>query len=94
MARGPDRPRWHSFVRRTGTGALVALLCVYAVSPHVGFIAKDVKIAVDTAKSIGAYAPLGERVSELWPAAVEQLGYDLDPTQVARYWEEATGVRL
>ena len=66
----------------------------YGTGMAMGFIAKDVKIAVDTAKSIGAYAPLGERVSELWSAAVEKLGYDLDQTQVARYWEEATGVRL
>jgi 3-hydroxyisobutyrate dehydrogenase len=60
----------------------------------MGFIAKDVKIAVDTAHAIGAFAPLGERVSELWSAAVEKLGYDLDQTQVARYWEEASKVKL
>lgn len=72
----------HILTRRFGTGMAM------------GFIAKDVKIAVDTAKSIGAFAPLGERVSELWSAAVEQLGYDLDQTQVARYWEEASGVSL
>ena len=66
----------------------------YGTGMAMGFIAKDVKIAVDTAKSIGAFAPLGERVSELWSAAVEKLGYDLDQTQVARYWEEATGVKL
>jgi 3-hydroxyisobutyrate dehydrogenase len=66
----------------------------YGTGMAMGFIAKDVKIAVDTAKAIGAFAPLGERVSELWSAAVEKLGYDLDQTQVARYWEEATGVRL
>jgi 3-hydroxyisobutyrate dehydrogenase len=60
----------------------------------MGFIAKDLKIATETAKSIGAYAPLAERVSELWSAAVEKLGYDLDQTQIARYWEEANGVSL
>jgi 3-hydroxyisobutyrate dehydrogenase len=60
----------------------------------LGFIAKDLKIAVETAKSVGAYAPLAERVSELWSAAVEQLGYDLDQTQIARCWEEANGVTL
>ncbi|OFZ88394.1 MAG: hypothetical protein A3F74_19810 [Betaproteobacteria bacterium RIFCSPLOWO2_12_FULL_62_58] len=66
----------------------------YGTGMAMGFIAKDVKIAMDTAKSIGAFAPLGERVSELWSAAVDKLGYDLDQTQIARYWEEATGVRL
>ncbi len=72
----------HILTRKFGTGMAM------------GFIAKDVKIAVDTAKSIGAFAPLGERVSELWSAAVEKLGYDLDQTQVARYWEEASNVEL
>jgi 3-hydroxyisobutyrate dehydrogenase len=72
----------HILTRKFGTGMAM------------GFIAKDVKIAVDTAHAIGAFAPLGERVSELWSAAVEKLGYDLDQTQVARYWEEATGVKL
>lgn len=66
----------------------------YGTGMAMGFIAKDVKIAVDTAKSIGAFAPLGERVSELWSAAVEKLGPDLDQTQIARYWEDATGVKL
>jgi 3-hydroxyisobutyrate dehydrogenase len=72
----------HILTRRFGTGMAM------------GFIAKDVKIAVDTAKSIGAFAPLGERVSELWSAAAGKLGSDLDQTEVARYWEEASGVTL
>ncbi|MBI2297113.1 MAG: NAD(P)-dependent oxidoreductase [Betaproteobacteria bacterium] len=72
----------HVLTRRYGTGMAM------------GFIAKDVRIAVDTAKSIGAFAPLGERVSELWSAAVEKLGFDLDQTEIVRYWEDATGVRL
>jgi len=66
----------------------------YATGMAMGFIAKDVKIAVETARSVGAFAPLGERVSELWSAAADKLGPDLDQTQIARYWEEATGVRL
>ena len=66
----------------------------HGTSMAMGFIVKDVRIAMETAKSVGAFAPLGERVSELWSAAVEKLGYDLDQTQVARYWEEATGVKL
>jgi len=66
----------------------------YGTGMAMGFIAKDVKIAVDTAHAIGAHVPLGERVSELWSAAAEKLGADLDQTQVARYWEEASGVSL
>lgn len=72
----------HIFTRTYGTGMAM------------GFIAKDVKIAVSTAKSIGAFAPLGERVSELWSAAAEKIGVDHDQTEIVRYWEEATGVRL
>jgi len=71
----------HVLTRRYGTGMAM------------GFIAKDVRIALDTAKSVGAFAPLGERVSELWSAAAEKLGSDRDQTEIARYWEEATGVR-
>lgn len=72
----------HILTRRYGTGMAM------------GFIAKDVKIAVDTAHAIGAHVPLGERVSELWSAAAGKLGADLDQTQVARYWEEASNVKL
>jgi 3-hydroxyisobutyrate dehydrogenase len=60
----------------------------------LGFIAKDVKIARDTARSIGAFAPLAEKVSELWSEAAGQLGPHLDHTEIVRYWEEATGIRL
>lgn len=58
------------------------------------FIAKDVKIAVDTAHALGAAVPLGEKVAELWATAAQQLGGDLDQTEIVRYWEDATGVRL
>lgn len=60
----------------------------------VGFITKDLKIAVDTAKSLAAYAPLAECTHALWAAAVEQFGAQLDQTEVARLWEQATGVTL
>jgi len=66
----------------------------YGTGMAMGFIAKDVRIAMETAKSVGAFAPLGERVSELWSAAAEKLGPNLDQTEIARYWEESTGVRL
>ena len=72
----------HVLTRRFGTGMAM------------GFIAKDVKIAVDTAHAIGAFAPLGERVSELWSAAAQKLGAGLDQTEIARYWEEANGITL
>ena len=66
----------------------------YGTGMALGFIAKDVKIARDTARSIGAFAPLAEKVSELWSSAAEKIGANVDQTEVARYWEEATGVKL
>jgi len=72
----------HVFTRKYGTGMAL------------GFIAKDVKIARDTARSIEAFAPLAEKLSELWSAAAEKLGADVDQTEIVRYWEDATGVKL
>jgi 3-hydroxyisobutyrate dehydrogenase len=72
----------HVLTRKFGTGMAM------------GFIAKDVKIAVDTAHAIGAAVPLGEKVAELWAAAATLLGSELDQTEIARYWEDASGVTL
>jgi 3-hydroxyisobutyrate dehydrogenase len=66
----------------------------YGTGMAMGFIAKDVRIALETAKSVGAFAPLAERVSEIWTAASEKIGAGHDQTEIVRYWEEATGVRL
>ncbi|MBY0269722.1 MAG: NAD(P)-dependent oxidoreductase [Burkholderiales bacterium] len=66
----------------------------YATGMALGFIAKDVRIAVDVAHAIGAAAPLGETVSELWNAAAEKIGAGVDQTEIVRYWEDATGVKL
>jgi 3-hydroxyisobutyrate dehydrogenase len=66
----------------------------YATGMALGFIAKDVKIARDTARSIQAFAPLAEKVSGLWSAAADKLGGQVDQTGIVRVWEEATGVKL
>lgn len=66
----------------------------YGTGMALGFIAKDVKIARDTARSIDAFAPLAEKVSELWSAAADKLGAGVDQTEIVRYWEDATGVKL
>lgn len=66
----------------------------FATGMAMGFIAKDVRIAVDTARAVDAFMPLGERVSELWSAAAEKVGVNHDQAEVARYWEEANGVEL
>lgn len=72
----------HVITRKFGTGMAM------------GFIAKDVRIAVDAAHRIGAAAPLAERVHELWARAAETLGPTLDQSEIVRYWEELSGVRL
>ncbi|MDP1674340.1 MAG: NAD(P)-dependent oxidoreductase [Burkholderiales bacterium] len=66
----------------------------YATGMALSFIAKDVKIAVDMAHAIDAAVPLGEKVSELWSDAVGKVGASVDQTEIVRYWEEATGVKL
>lgn len=66
----------------------------YATGMALSFIAKDVKIAVDTAHAIGAAVPLGEKVLELWNDAVEKVGAGVDQTEIVRYWEQASGVSL
>jgi len=72
----------HVFTRSYGTGMAM------------GFIAKDVSIAAGTAHAVGAYAPLADKVAELWAAAAKELGPQLDQTEIARYWEDPSGVRL
>lgn len=64
----------------------------YGTGMALGFIAKDVKIARDTAAAVGAFAPLVEKVSELWTAAADTLGPTVDQSEITRYWEEANGV--
>jgi 3-hydroxyisobutyrate dehydrogenase len=66
----------------------------YGTGMALGFIAKDVKIAERMAQATEAYAPLAEKVSELWSAAANRLGPHVDQTEIARYWEDATGVKL
>ncbi len=72
----------HVFTRGYGTGMAL------------GFMAKDVRIACDSARAVDAFTPLLEHVAELWTAAAAKLGPQLDHTEIVRYWEDATGVRL
>ena len=66
----------------------------YGTGMALGFIAKDVKIARDTARSVDAFAPLAEKVAELWAAAAESIGAGVDQTEIVRFWEEPTRVKL
>ena len=66
----------------------------YGTGMALDFIAKDVRIARDTARSADAFAPLVEKVSELWSAAAEKLGPHVDQTEIVRYWEERSDISL
>lgn len=66
----------------------------YGTGMALGFIAKDLRIAVEAARHIGAQAPLAERVYELWETAARSLGQGLDQSEIVRYWEQANGVTL
>ena len=66
----------------------------FATGMALSFIAKDVRIAVDMAHALDAAVPLGEKVSALWDDAVQKVGAKVDQTEIVRYWEEATGVKL
>ena len=66
----------------------------YATGMPIGFIAKDLRIAVEAAQRIGAAAPLAAKVLELWQAAGAALGPDCDQAEVVRYWESESGVSL
>ncbi len=54
----------------------------------LALLAKDVGIAADTAKSLGAFAPIAELCSALWHDAAKKFGGDRDQIDVARLWLE------
>jgi 3-hydroxyisobutyrate dehydrogenase len=66
----------------------------YAAGMPIGFVAKDVRIAVDTAQRLGAAAPLAQSVLALWQAAGAALGPGCDQAEIVRYWENESGVQL
>jgi 3-hydroxyisobutyrate dehydrogenase len=66
----------------------------YATGMAIGFVAKDLRIAVEAARRAGAAAPLAEQVLALWQAAGEELGAACDQAEIVRYWERKSGVQL
>ena len=66
----------------------------YASGMAMGLIAKDLRIAIDSARTSGAIAPLAERVHELWDKAAEEIGATADQVEIVRYWERMSGVSL
>lgn len=66
----------------------------FSTGMSMGFITKDLKIAVDTAQALGVHAPIAECTHALWAEAVGKFGGQRDQTEVARLWEQANGITL
>jgi 3-hydroxyisobutyrate dehydrogenase len=66
----------------------------FATGMALGLIAKDVSIAANFGRSIGAMTPLADCISQIWHQAEVEIGGDADQTEVARLWEEGNGVTL
>src|SRR6267154_207918 len=55
---------------------------------------KDLKTALEVARSTGSPAPLAEACLEAWTEAQAALGSGLDHTAVVRHWEKLAGSEL
>ncbi len=66
----------------------------FATGMALGLIAKDVSIAANFGRSIGAMTPLADRVREIWIKAEAEIGGNADQTEVARLWENGNGITL
>ena len=53
----------------------------------LGLMAKDLRLALEVARSSGAPASLLERCSQIWSSAEQQLGGKADNTEVVKYLE-------
>jgi 3-hydroxyisobutyrate dehydrogenase len=55
---------------------------------------KDLKTALEVARSSGTPAPLAQACVDAWSEAQAALGPGLDHTAVVRYWERLSGTEL
>src|SRR5258708_5419695 len=55
---------------------------------------KDLRTALEVARSTGSPAPLAEACLEAWTEAQAALGPGLDHTAVVRHWEKLAGTEL
>ena len=55
---------------------------------------KDLRTALEVARSTGSPTPLAEACVEAWSEAQAALGPGLDHTAVVRYWEDLSGTEL
>jgi 3-hydroxyisobutyrate dehydrogenase len=66
----------------------------FATGFALGLLAKDVRIAADLGAALGASAPIGELVCNLWGTARDALGAERDHSQAAAYWEATSAVSM
>ena len=59
----------------------------FATGFALGLLAKDVRIAADLASQVGADAPIGRMISELWADARDSIGPEQDHSRAAEYWD-------
>ncbi len=59
----------------------------FATGFALGLLAKDVKIAADLAAQLGADAPIGELIRDLFGSARDAVGGDADHSRAAAYWD-------
>jgi len=55
---------------------------------------KDLRTALEVARSTGSPAPLAEACLKAWTEAQGALGPGMDHTAVARHWETLAGTEL
>jgi 3-hydroxyisobutyrate dehydrogenase len=60
----------------------------------MGLIAKDVGIAADLARSVGARSSIADATRALWQEAAQRYGATHDQAEIARLWEDTAGVEL
>jgi 3-hydroxyisobutyrate dehydrogenase len=61
----------------------------FATGFALGLLAKDLRIASDLAAQLGATAPIGKLVCELWASARDGIGGDCDHSRAAAYWDRS-----
>lgn len=66
----------------------------FATGMAMGLIAKDVGIAAELAHAIGARSGIADQTRALWQEAVDRYGFARDQAEIARLWEDASGVEL
>lgn len=63
----------------------------YVTGMALALLAKDVGIAADTARALGAFAPIADLCSSLWQDAAQRFGGDRDQIDVGRLWLPPAG---